>query len=101
MILSLVTTLILLASVTIINVASDPVDLGAPDHQMVAMAVTNGTSSSISTPTPIKHLIVIYQENIAFDTYFATYPIAENLPGEPHFSASPENLGRKNESNMV
>jgi phospholipase C len=32
--------------------------------------------------TPIKHVIVIFQENVSFDHYFATYPHAENLPGE-------------------
>jgi phospholipase C len=41
-----------------------------------------------STATPIKHLIVIFQENIAFDHYFATYPKAANPTGEPHFSSS-------------
>ena len=27
-----------------------------------------------STSTPIKHLVVIFQENISFDHYFGTYP---------------------------
>ncbi len=31
------------------------------------------------TATPIKHLVVIFQENISFDHYFATYPNARNL----------------------
>ena len=39
------------------------------------------------TATPIKHLVVIFQENISFDHYFATYPRAENLPGETPFTA--------------
>ncbi len=39
------------------------------------------------TKTPIKHLVVIVQENRTFDHYFATYPHAENLPGEKHFHA--------------
>ena len=39
--------------------------------------------------TPIKHLVVIVQEDISFDHYFGTYPNATNPPGEPHFSASP------------
>jgi phospholipase C len=26
------------------------------------------------TATPIKHLVIIFQENISFDHYFATYP---------------------------
>ena len=33
------------------------------------------------------HLVVIFQENVSFDHYFATYPDALNLPGEPVFTA--------------
>ena len=33
----------------------------------------------------IQHLVVIFQENISFDHYFATYPRAANPPGEPEF----------------
>jgi phospholipase C len=40
------------------------------------------------TTTPIKHLVVIFQENIAFDHYFATYPKAANTDGSP-FTADP------------
>ena len=47
----------------------------------VASAVT-----TTSVATPIKHLVVIFQENVAFDHYFATYPKAANPVGEPHFS---------------
>ncbi len=39
--------------------------------------------------TPIQHLVVIYQENVSFDHYFATYPLATNPAGEPAFTASP------------
>ena len=49
---------------------------GAPAH-----------SSDGRTTTPISHLIVILQENVSFDHYFATYPHAANLPGEPMFKA--------------
>ena len=38
------------------------------------------------TATPIKHLVVIFQENVSFDHYFATYPLAANTDGTP-FSA--------------
>jgi phospholipase C len=41
------------------------------------------------TATPIKHLVVIFQENVSFDHYFATYPKATNPPGEPEFTAAP------------
>ena len=41
--------------------------------------------TTTTTATPIKHLIVIYQENVSFDHYFATYPNASNSieSGEP------------------
>jgi phospholipase C len=31
--------------------------------------------------TPIRHLVVIFQENVSFDHYFATYPHAANTDG--------------------
>lgn len=40
------------------------------------------------TATPIKHVVVIYQENISFDHYFGTYPTAQNNAGETSFQAS-------------
>src|SRR5258708_28566436 len=39
------------------------------------------------TATPIKHLVVIFQENVSFDHYFGTYPFAANPAGEPRFVA--------------
>ena len=33
------------------------------------------------TATPIKHVIVIFQENVSFDHYFGTYPDAANTDG--------------------
>ena len=38
--------------------------------------------------TPIKHIVVIFQENVSFDHYFGTYPTAANLSGETPFAAS-------------
>ncbi len=45
------------------------------------------TSAVIAQPTgtPIKHLVVIFQENVSFDHYFGTYPNAANPAGEPSF----------------
>jgi phospholipase C len=43
-----------------------------------------------ATTTPIEHLVVIFQENVSFDHYFATYPVALNAAGEPSFVAAPE-----------
>ena len=39
--------------------------------------------------TPIQHIVVIFQENISFDHYFGTYPVATNPQGEPAFTALP------------
>jgi len=52
----------------------------------------NGGSS---TKTPIKHVVVIFQENVSFDHYFGTYPHAFNLPGETPFHAK-ENTPESN-----
>ena len=40
------------------------------------------------TATPIRHLVVIFGENVSFDHYFATYPHATNPTGEPQFTAA-------------
>jgi phospholipase C len=49
-------------------------------------AVPVATAAS-STSTPIKHLVVIFQENVSFDHYFGTYPKAANPAGQPLFTA--------------
>ncbi len=41
-----------------------------------------------STRTPIKHLVVLFDENVSFDHYFGTYPYAANSDGSP-FHAKP------------
>jgi len=48
-----------------------------------------GDQQRLHTATPIKHLVVIFQENISFDHYFGTYPTAQNKTGETPFTASP------------
>jgi phospholipase C len=42
-------------------------------------------AASVATATPIKHVVVIFGENISFDHYFATYPAAQNNAGETAF----------------
>ena len=42
-----------------------------------------------TSTTPIKHLVIIFGENVSFDHYFGTYPYAQNPSGEPYFKASP------------
>src|SRR6202030_4559502 len=55
-----------------------------------AATVAHGApfSSNVRTKTPIKHLVVIFQENVSFDHYFGTYPVAANTDGS-HFTADP------------
>jgi phospholipase C len=62
-----------------------------------SLAAEANAADSLATATPIKHLVVIYDENVSFDHYFATYPTATNPSGEPRFTAlsgttTPNNL---------
>ncbi|MEV7027457.1 alkaline phosphatase family protein [Kitasatospora sp. NPDC093558] len=43
------------------------------------------------TATPIKHVVVIFQENVSFDHYFGTYPNAANTADDKvKFTAKPD-----------
>ncbi len=55
---------------------------------MPAFAASQPDRNAVATTTPIKHLVVIFQENVSFDHYFATYPNAANPSGEPSFKAA-------------
>ncbi len=44
-------------------------------------------AAAYATTTPIKHAVVIFQENISFDHYFGTYPYATNPTTETPFQA--------------
>jgi len=59
----------------------------------VALAAATRSKSPAATEadhteTPIRYLVVIFQENVSFDHYFATYPVALNPPGDPAFHAA-------------
>ena len=51
-------------------------------------ALASSSTSSSSTLTPIKHLVIIFQENVSFDHYFATYPHALNGANGTKFTAN-------------
>jgi phospholipase C len=60
---------------------------------LLALTATSCSSGSdqgsgTDTATPIKHLVVIFQENVSFDHYFGTYPNAANTDGTK-FTALP------------
>lgn len=54
---------------------------------LTCLLFSSTLSAKSSTKTPIKHLVVIYQENRTFEHYFGSYPKAENNPGETFFKA--------------
>ena len=61
--------------------------------------VTRAESSSAEslTSTPIKHLVVIFQENVSFDHYFGTYPHAKaNQDGTIYFGSAKDDTPRAN-----
>src|SRR6266481_1758134 len=50
-----------------------------------------------STKTPIKHVVVIFQENVSFDHYFGTYPHASpNKDGSKYFAGAKDDTPRVN-----
>ncbi len=53
----------------------------------LACGLSCSAQQDVATTTPIKNLVVIFQENVAFDHYFATYPVARNPEGQPTFVA--------------
>ena len=52
-------------------------------------APLSAQSARNGTATPIKHVVILFGENVSFDHYFATYPKAANPPDEPVFKALP------------
>ncbi len=49
------------------------------------------------TTTPIKHVVVIFQENVSFDHYFGTYPHAtKNSDGTRFFAGAKDDTPRVN-----
>jgi len=52
--------------------------------QIIGPAALRAESNG-STATPIKHVVVIFGENVSFDHYFGTYPYATNPANEPRF----------------
>ena len=56
----------------------------------IFLLLTPVFAQQAKTTTPIQHVVVIFQENVSFDHYFATYPNALNTTStEPVFNAAP------------
>ncbi len=56
---------------------------------LMSLAVGPVAAAPPPPTTPIQHVVVIFGENISFDHYFGTYPVAQNPPGQPRFIAKP------------
>lgn len=54
---------------------------------MTVSSASVAAEDRIKTATPIKRLVVIFQENVSFDHYFGVYPNALNDAGETPFVA--------------
>jgi phospholipase C len=62
-------------------------DSVAPANLATVYSAKSTPQDAAPTATPIKHVVIIFNENVSFDHYFATYPKATNPPGEPAFIA--------------
>jgi phospholipase C len=69
----------LCAIVPLLGLIAGPLSIGASADE----------ADDFPTTTPIRHLVIIFQENESFDHYFGTYPKALNPAGESRFIAAP------------
>ena len=86
---------LVVAAVAVVGIVVAGIAGAAP--LSLASAKDGGPSSDSSrfggrTQTPIKHVVVIFQENVSFDHYFGTYPHATNDGRLPVLGA-PGNAG--------
>jgi phospholipase C len=58
-------------------------------HVQVTCSGHVDQAAELATATKIKHLVVVFGENISFDHYFGTYPTAQNNSGEMSFVGAP------------
>ncbi|MHB1676482.1 MAG: phospholipase C [Sulfuriferula sp.] len=88
------------ALLTVLPFALQGCVLDSSNTAAVPAAPTASVSpqDALATATPIKHVVVIYNENVSFDHYFATYPTATNPAGEPAFTAA---AGTPTPNNLV
>jgi phospholipase C len=63
--------------------------LSNPSASWAQIGNPPSSADEFATTTPVKHLVIIFDENISFDHYFGAYPVAANPPGEPAFRALP------------
>jgi phospholipase C len=69
------------AAVSTVSLASTSAKTHADSVAVPATAPTGQYRIQGSTSTPIKHVVVLFDENVSFDHYFGTYPKAANTDG--------------------
>jgi phospholipase C len=84
----LVTVPAVAAALTVSSVSMASSSVKSFDAVPIPATVPGSLYHMPHTATPIKHLVVIFDENESFDHYFGTYPYAANTDGEP-FHAKP------------
>ncbi|MEV6645002.1 alkaline phosphatase family protein [Amycolatopsis sp. NPDC051371] len=77
----------LLGAGALASVATLAVVTGSAATTADAQPLNLFPAHGIPTATPIKHVVVIFGENISFDHYFGTYPKAANTDGTPFQAA--------------
>jgi len=70
-----------------VSVITSAALLLSPVAPAASRAQDVSSQTTAVTTTPIKHVVVIFGENVSFDHYFGTYPQAVNPPGQPRFIA--------------
>ncbi len=75
-------------SVSAVSLASAQ-SVGNTANSMAARAAAPASQYRVLAPTatPIKHVVVLFDENVSFDHYFGTYPSAANTDGSPFHAA--------------
>ena len=77
---------ILLSTAALIAIAASAATTASMAGENAASAKTSAADpNTLKTKYPIKHLVVVFNENVSFDHYFGTYPNALNPEGEPTF----------------
>jgi phospholipase C len=81
------TTLLSTVALLVVAVAATSIGpvIAGQDNDAMAEKEAAVHPSKLKTKYPIKHLVVIFNENRSFDHYFGTYPNALNPEGEPLF----------------
>ena len=73
----------LLAAAALVVAAGVAVAIDVTAGGANAQPLSATHAEHLHTTTPIKHVVVVFGENIAFDHYFGTYPNAANTDGTP------------------